>query len=84
MMPRMGCVVVSVDGMCRFNFPNGNNLKQQWSHIGVFICYQNINARKKQNKKQKKKNSKFAHLYGIYLLNPYNTVVSHLKLVSAV
>ena len=49
----MGCVVVSVDGMCRFNFPNGNNLKQQWSHIGVFICYQNINARKKQNKKQK-------------------------------
>ena len=26
---------------CPFNFPNGN-LKQQWSHIGVFICYPNI------------------------------------------
>ena len=66
MMPRMGGVVVSVDGMCRFNFPSGNNLKQQWSHIGIFICYQNINARKKQNDKQKKKR-KFAHLWYIPL-----------------
>ena len=72
MMPRMGCVVVSVDGMCRFNFPNGNNLKQQWSHIGVFICYQNINARKNKTKN----NPVNLHIY---------TVVSrHLKLVSAV
>ena len=30
---------------CPFNFPNGN-LKQQLSHIGVFICYQNTNAKK--------------------------------------
>ena len=37
----------------KFNFPNGN-LKQQWSHIGVFICYQNIDA---------KKLIKFAHLW---------------------
>ena len=34
------------------NFPNGN-LKQQLSHIGFFICYQNIDA---------KKLIKFAHL----------------------
>ena len=56
---------------CPFNFPNGN-LKQQWSHIGVFICYQNIDAKKKLN----------LHIYGIHLLNPYKTVVSHLKLVT--
>ena len=49
------------------NFPNGN-LKQQWSHIGVFICYPNIDA--------KKKIINF-HIYGIHLLNPYKTVVSH-------
>ena len=30
---------------CPFNIPNGN-LKQQLSHIGVFICYQNIDAKK--------------------------------------
>ena len=36
-----------------FNFPNGN-LKQQLSHIGVFICYQNIDAQKL---------IKFAHLW---------------------
>ena len=39
---------------CPFNFPNGN-LKQQWSHVGVFICYQNIDAKKKEI-------NKFAHL----------------------
>ena len=33
---------------CPFNFPNGN-LKKQLSHIGVFICYQNIDAKKKLN-----------------------------------
>ena len=38
--------------LCPFNFPNGN-LKQQLSHIGFFICYQNIDA---------KKLIKFAHL----------------------
>jgi len=30
---------------CPFNFPNGN-FKQQLSHMGVFICYQNIDAKK--------------------------------------
>ena len=53
---------------CPFNFPNGN-LKQQLSHIGVFICYQNIDAKNKLN----------LHIYGIHLLNPDKTVVSHLK-----
>ena len=53
---------------CPFNFPNGN-LKQQLSHIGVFICYQNIDAKNKLN----------LHIYGILLLNPHKTVVSHLK-----
>ena len=53
---------------CPFNFPNGN-LKQQLSHIGVFICYQNIDAKNKLN----------LHIYGIHLLNPHKTVVSHLK-----
>ena len=53
---------------CPFNFPNGN-LKQQLSHIGVFICYQNIDAKNKLN----------LHIYGTHLLNPYKTVVSHLK-----
>ena len=53
---------------CPFNFPNGN-LKQQLSHIGVFICYQNIDAKNKLN----------LHICGIYLLNPYKTEVSHLK-----
>ena len=38
---------------CPFKFPNGN-LKQQWSHIGVFICNQNIDAKRK-------KKIKFAH-----------------------
>ena len=54
---------------CPFNFPNGN-LKQQWSHIGVFICYQNIDAKRIIN----------LHIYGIHLLNTYKTVGSHLKL----
>ena len=53
---------------CPFNFPNGN-LKQQLSHRGVFICYQNIDAKNKLN----------LHIYGIHLLNPHKTVVSHLK-----
>ena len=53
---------------CPFNFPNGN-LKQQLSHIGAFICYQNIDAEDKLN----------LHIYGIHLLNPHKTVVSHLK-----
>ena len=56
--------------LCPLNFPNGN-LKQQWSHIGVFICYQNIVA--------KNKNELNLHIYGIHLLNPYKTVVSHLN-----
>ena len=56
---------------CPFNFPNGN-LKQQMSHIEVFICYQNIDAKNKLN----------LHIYGIHLLNPYKTVVSHLKFLS--
>ena len=55
---------------CPFNFPN-SNLKQQLSHIGVFICYQNIDAKNKLN----------LHIYGIHLLNPHKTVVSHLKFV---
>ena len=54
---------------CPFNFPNGN-LKQELFHIGVFMCYQNINAKNKIN----------LHTYGIHLLNPYKTVVSHLNL----
>ena len=54
---------------CPFNFPNGN-LKQQLSHKGVFICYQNIDAKKKLN----------FHICGVHLLNPYKTVVSHLNL----
>ena len=53
---------------CPFNFPNGN-LKQQLSHTGVFICYQNIDAKNKLN----------LHIYGIQLMNPYKTVVSHLS-----
>ena len=53
---------------CPFNFLI-SNLKQQWSHIGVFICYQNIEAKKKLN----------LHIYCIHLFNPYKTVVSHLK-----
>ena len=53
---------------CPFNFPNGN-LKQQLSHIGVFICYQNIDPKNKLN----------LHIYGIHLLNPHKTVVSHLN-----
>ena len=53
---------------CLFNFPN-DNLKQQLSHIGVFICYQNIDAKNKLN----------LHIYGIHLLNPHKTVVSHLN-----
>ena len=55
---------------CPFNFPNGN-LKRQLSHTGVFICYQNIDAKNKLN----------LHIYGIHLLNPDKTVVSHLKFV---
>ena len=58
---------------CPFNFPNGN-LKQQWSHIGFFICCQTIDAKKKLN----------FPISGIHLLNPYKTVVSHLnRLVSS-
>ena len=53
---------------CPFNFPNGN-LKQQLSHMGVFICFQNIDAKNKLN----------LRIYGLHLLNPYKTVVSHLK-----
>ena len=49
---------------CPFNFPN-DNLKQQLSHIGVFICYQNIDAKNKLN----------LPIYGIHLLNPHKTVV---------
>ena len=58
---------------CPFNFPN-DNLKQKLSHIGVFICYQNIDAKNKLN----------LHIHGIHLLNPYKTVVSHLKLHTVV
>ena len=57
---------------CPFNFPNGN-LEQKLSHIEVFICYQNIDAKKLN-----------LHIYGIHLLNPYETVVSHLKCPSQV
>ena len=53
---------------CPFNFSNGN-LKQQLSHIGVFICYQNIDAKNKLN----------LPICGIHLLNPYKTVVSHVN-----
>ena len=53
------------------NFPNGN-FKKQWSDIGIFICYQNIVAKNKLN----------LHIYGIHLLSPYKTVVSHLKFLS--
>ena len=53
---------------CPFNFPNGN-LKQKLSHIEVFICYQNIDAKNKLN----------LHIYGIHLLNLYKTVVSQTK-----
>ena len=53
---------------CPFNFPNGN-LKQQLSHIGFFICFQNIDAKNKLN----------LRICGIHLLNPYKTVASHLK-----
>ena len=53
---------------CPFNFPNGN-LKQQLSHMGVFICFQNIDAKNKLN----------LRVCGIHLMNPYKTVVSHLK-----
>ena len=42
------------------------NLKQEWSHIGIAICYQHIDA-------------KNWHIYGIHLLNPYKTIVSHLN-----
>ena len=38
--------------------------------MGVFICYQNIDAKKKIIN---------LHIYGIQLLNPYKTVVSHLN-----
>ena len=55
---------------CPFNFPNGN-LKQQWSHIGFFICCQTIDAKKKLN----------FPISGIHLLNPYKTVVSHLNFI---
>ena len=58
---------------CPFNFSNGN-LKQQLSHIGVFICYQNIYAKNKLN----------LPICGIHLLNPYKTVVSHLKVIEKV
>ena len=58
---------------CLFDLPNGN-LKQQLSHIGVFICCQNIDAKNKLN----------LHIYGIHLLNPHKTVVSHLKFGLAV
>ena len=53
--------------LCPFNFTTCN-LKQQWSRIGDFICYQNIDAKKKLN----------LQIYGIHLLKPYKTVVSHL------
>ena len=56
---------------CPFNFPNGN-LKQQWSHLEVSICYQNIDAKKKKKEIN-------LHIYRIHLLNPYKTVVSHLN-----
>ena len=61
-------IVHGLPVLCPFNFPNGN-LKQQLSHIGVFICYQNIDAKNKLN----------LHIHGIHLLNPHKTVVSHLK-----
>jgi len=50
------------------NFTNGN-LNQQWSHVGIFICYQNIDGQAKLN----------LHIYGIHLLNLYKTERSHLK-----
>ena len=62
-------IVHSLLVLCPFNFLNGY-LKQQWSHIGVFLCYQNIDAKKEKLN---------LHIYGIHLLNPYKTVVSHLK-----
>ena len=61
-------IVHGLSFSCPFNFPNGN-LKQQLSHIGVFICYQNIDTKNKLN----------LHIYGIHFLNPYKTVVSHLN-----
>ena len=45
------------------------NYEKTALQIGVFICYQNIDAKNKLN----------LHIYGIHLLNPYKTVVSHLK-----
>ena len=39
--------------------------------MGVFICFQNIDAKNKLN----------LRIRGIHLLNPYKTVVSHLKMV---
>ena len=62
-------IVHSLSVSSPFNFPNGN-LKQQWSHIGVFICYKNIDAKK----------IIILHIHGINLLNPYKTAVSHLNL----
>ena len=53
-----------------FNFPNGN-LKQQLSHMGVFISFQNIDA----------KNNLNLRICGVHLLNPYKTVVSHLNCI---
>jgi len=38
---------------CPFGFPNGG-LKQRLSHGGVFVCYQNVDARGR---------IKFAHLW---------------------
>jgi len=44
-------------------------LKQQLSHIGVFICWQSIDAG----------NWLSLLICGVRLLNPWKTVVSHLK-----
>ena len=53
---------------CPFNFRNGN-LKQQLSHIGFLFVIRILMQKNKLN----------LHIYGIHLLNPYKTVVSHLK-----
>ena len=41
------------------------NLKQPWSYIGAFVCYQNIDAKKKKLN---------LHNYGFHILNPQKTV----------
>ena len=55
---------------CPFNFPNGN-LKQQLSHMGFLFVFRILMQKNKLN----------LRICDIHLLNPYKTVVSHLKSV---